>query len=138
MSRTRTGMELSLPAVPTSVRETRAEITAVLVELGVDERVRDDIRLCISEAVTNVVRHAYPLKPGMVQVVLEQVGPRIDVTVTDSGSGIGGKREPSELGGYGLEIMKQLTSQFDVRSTPEAGTTISMSFSAPPSSGAQA
>ena len=72
MSRTRSGMELSLPAVPASVRETRAEITAVLVELGVDERVRDDIRLCVSEAVTNVVRHAYPLEPGMVQVVLDR------------------------------------------------------------------
>ena len=50
---------LSLPATALGVRAARSAVDDVVRRLSTDDELRRDVRLCVSEAVTNVVRHAY-------------------------------------------------------------------------------
>ena len=63
-------LELWLPAIPSSIRDARVAAGEVVTELGGSERLVDDVRLCVSEAVTNAVRHAYEAVPGAAQICL--------------------------------------------------------------------
>jgi anti-sigma regulatory factor (Ser/Thr protein kinase) len=49
---------LSLPATALGVRAARSAVDAAVRRLSRDDDLLRDVRLCVSEAVTNVVRHA--------------------------------------------------------------------------------
>ena len=103
-----TCLALSLPAVPASVRKARVSVGETAACLGASQRVVDDIRLCVSEAVSNVVRHAYGSRPGDVDVVVERDDENLRVVVRDDGQGM--RRRTSEhrtTGGYGLKIIER-------------------------------
>ncbi|MFF4897311.1 sensor histidine kinase [Streptomyces sp. NPDC001068] len=59
----------------------------------------------VQEALTNVQKHAGPEAKAEVSVV--RVGPHIEVTVLDNGSGEGGEPAPEEGGGHGLLGMRE-------------------------------
>ena len=125
---TRALVELMLPAVPASVREARVLAGAATLAVASDEQLADDVRLCVSEAVTNVVHHAYEATIGAVQLVVTREGDELVVVVRDDGTGVGPSRPRSGPGGLGLEIIDRLTSRCVITSAPNAGTTIRMSF----------
>jgi anti-sigma regulatory factor (Ser/Thr protein kinase) len=128
-----TSLELALPAVPASAREARAAITDVLYELTDSERFADEVRLCVSEAVTNVVRHAYDHgQEGQIELVADHRKRELSVTVLDRGRGFPASRGRSEDGGYGLEIIGKLTSRYVVRRRASGGTELEMVFAVPP------
>src|SRR5947209_9241595 len=56
------------PAVPESVPVIRRGLVAFAREAAVDEEQIDALRLAISEAATNVVRHAYDGGEGLIHV----------------------------------------------------------------------
>ena len=88
MNMQKTCLALSLPAVPASVRKARVSVGETAACLGANQRVVDDIRLCVSEAVSNVVRHAYGTRPGDVDVVVEREDKNLRVVVRDEGQGM--------------------------------------------------
>lgn len=119
-------LELTLPAVPAKVRDAREAVASLMVELGADEDTVDDVRLCVSEAVANVVRHAYADGGELLVRVEEQAG-EVTVVVGDEGSGLSGFRSDGDLG-YGLRIIDRLAARCAITSAPNLGTEVQMVF----------
>lgn len=125
---TAAGLELVLPAVPGSIAAIRKAVADAAVELDADADSVDAVKLAVSEAVTNVVRHAYGAERGEVHVAVEPQASALVVRVEDDGRGVA-DRPHDGTGGYGLRIMRALSRCCDVASGPNGGTSIRMVFS---------
>lgn len=121
-------LDLSLPAVPGSARIARDRVADVIASATPDRRVRDDVRLCVSEAVTNVVRHAYSSSHGHITLVVERRDGELHVLVRDAGDGIHAPPARDETRGFGFEIIRRLATGVSVSSAPGLGTEIAMAF----------
>jgi anti-sigma regulatory factor (Ser/Thr protein kinase) len=122
-----TPLEVSLPAVPVSVRTARETVAGIAASLGARDAVIDDARLCVSEATTNVVRHAYRDCSGDLDIRIETSDRELTVIVRDAGIGLAAFQSEGELG-HGLRIIEQLTKRCAVTSVPGMGTEIVMVF----------
>jgi anti-sigma regulatory factor (Ser/Thr protein kinase) len=133
-----TCLELSLPAVPSSVRKARNAAAQAVVDLAAGERVADDVRLCVSEAVSNVVRHAYggPAR-GEVEIFVEREEDGIEVVVRDTGRGMSRSLRATKTGGYGIKIIDRLARRVTITSKPRAGTELRMLFDVDPGVGSR-
>jgi anti-sigma regulatory factor (Ser/Thr protein kinase) len=120
-------LELSLPALPASARRARAAVAETVAELGIDERRVDDVRLCVSEAVTNAVVHAYGSESGTVDVTVVARDPGVVVVVRDFGSGLMGLHRDGGRG-FGLSIIDAVSDQCALSSVSGVGTEVSMAF----------
>ena len=103
----------------------RASITSLATDLTTDDL--DRIRLAITEACANVVRHAYPGDPGILEVGA-CLGPgMVVIDVCDSGIGTGERRAQPGEGGLGLPLIGMLADRVEI--TPhEPGTSVRMIF----------
>lgn len=128
---TTTCLDVSLPATLASPRVARDRVGELVAHETSSPRLRDDVRLCVSEAVTNVVRHAYGVDEGVIELVVERIDGMLCVTVRDAGFGIVGP-PLSETRGFGFEIIRRLATRVSVMSAPGRGTEIVMSFALPP------
>ena len=96
----------------------------------------EDIKTSVSEAVTNVIVHAYPDSIGKIVMKLRVYpGNMLELTVKDQGRGIADvdqARVPmfttggEERSGMGFTIMESFMAQLSVRSVPGRGTTVTM------------
>jgi serine/threonine-protein kinase RsbW len=85
-----------------------------------------DLKLALTEAVSNSVRHAYgPEGDGSVDVVYELHPDRLGIQVVDDGEGFDPDEEPTlgendELseGGLGIAIIRSIADEFEIRSSP--------------------
>ena len=118
---------LSLPATALGVRAARSAVEAAVRRLSRDDDLLRDIRLCVSEAVTNVVRHAYDRRGEAVEVTVKHDRDEVTVVVRDHGRGLTARR-PSDTGGFGLEIIDRLTTRHVIRTAPGDGTELAMVF----------
>jgi serine/threonine-protein kinase RsbW len=125
---TQAHLELVLPAVPDSIPAIRRAVADAAVERHADPAAVDSVRLAVTEAVTNVVRHAYGDKGGDIRVAVEPRGDTLVVWVVDDGAGIVDAPFRDE-GGYGLTLMRALSRSCDVSSAAAGGTSIRMVFS---------
>jgi anti-sigma regulatory factor (Ser/Thr protein kinase) len=117
--------ELELPADPVSVRRARVAVSAFADENGADAAV---VALCVSEAVTNAVVHAYRDAdlPGTIRV-RGATGPGgIVVEVEDDGAGMEPRSDSPGLG-LGLPIIASLASRLDVMQG-DTGALVRMRF----------
>ena len=119
--------EMSLPALSASARRARVAVADTVAALGIDERRVDDVRLCVSEAVTNAVVHAYGAESGTVDVTVVARDPGVVVVVRDFGSGLMGPHRHGE-GGFGLSIIDAVSDQCALSSVSGVGTEVSMAF----------
>ena len=87
------GYERTFPATPACVKEGREAVVEAIAGLGLDERVLDDVRLCVSEAMTNAVRHAYGTEGGPVDV---SVSPKEQVPSSSCATSEPGSSRPPE------------------------------------------
>jgi anti-sigma regulatory factor (Ser/Thr protein kinase) len=122
--------EVSFRAVPTSVREARETVATAASQLGAGRGVVDDVKLCVSEAATNIVRHAYREDRGELRIRVESRGDELTVIVRDEGVGLEVFQREGELG-HGLRIMERLAKRFAITSLPNAGTEVLMVFPLP-------
>ena len=125
--------EISVPATLTSIRSVRNWVARIAVEEGADSQLAADIKLCVDEAVTNAIAHAYEEDSGRVEVSVESDGRELTVLVRDDGKGVDQFRQGGELG-FGLTIIDRLTRRYMVSSAPALGTEVRMIF-APSSRG---
>ena len=128
MARNLTCLELSLPAVPQCVRPARHAVAEAVASLASTKRLVDDVRLCVSEAVTNVVRHAYGRRRGQVDIVVERDDGELTVVVRDAGVGMPPPKRRHESGGFGLKIIDELAKESTISQTAEGGTEVAMVF----------
>jgi serine/threonine-protein kinase RsbW len=122
-------LHLRLEAVPASVPLARAAITEACARLGLTETVTETIRLAVTEACTNVVRHAYDGDHDATYS-LEVVNDRgaLLVVVRDAGVGFTTARREESLG-LGLHLIARLAISTDIAALPGHGTRIAMRFS---------
>jgi serine/threonine-protein kinase RsbW len=122
-----TALQVTAEARPEFVRPLREIVAEVARNRGLpDERVRD-VKLCLSEAVTNSVQHAYNAgHEGIVEVSVRNVGDELEVVVVDQGTGF--KPPSNPAGGFGLPLIDRLTDRCAVRRTGGGGTKVEMVF----------
>ena len=138
----------SYEADPESVSRARAELAHFASRAGASPMLVDGVRLAVSEAVTNAVRHAYPLVPGQVRVRARAGVDVLEVVVSDDGCGVhrdrsegpdaAGRRDgsdardgPNRQGGlgFGLALICELSDQMTLAPRTEGGTDVRMRFS---------
>ena len=118
------------PAVARSVPELRQAVVDFACEHGVAEPGLSEVRLAVSEAVTNAVVHAFRARPeGVVTVSVSLRDPAwLELRVTDDGSGMAPRDDSPGLG-LGLPLVRRLADQFEIRRPPGgAGTELWMRF----------
>jgi anti-sigma regulatory factor (Ser/Thr protein kinase) len=118
------------PANAQSVPELRQAVVEFAYEHGVPEPRLSEIRLAVSEAVTNAVMHGFRGRTdGTVNVSVTMGAPGwIEVCVTDDGSGMA-PRDDSPGIGLGLPLIRHLADQFEHRRPPgSVGTELWMHF----------
>src|SRR6476661_7583430 len=90
MARNHTDVKLTLPARPENVSVIRHVLGAFAESLRLPDDLVEDLRLAVTEACTNVVRHAYPPDvPGPVEISIVPSEAVVSVVVSDHGRGIG-------------------------------------------------
>jgi serine/threonine-protein kinase RsbW len=87
----------------------------------------EDMRLAVTEACTNVVRHAYDGEPGPIDVVIRSDGGRLDLVVSDRGRGLDPSADVSGPG-LGLPLIAALADSVDLQELPIRGSRLAMSF----------
>lgn len=89
----------------------------------------DAVGLAVTEAATNVVRHAYPDAEGDITLSVEASAVELVVVVADQGIGARSFFLGSESGlGLGLALIRELCAGMTVEPTSQ-GTTVTMRFS---------
>jgi len=129
-------VHLLLPAHARNIAVVRRALEAIAEELALPRRLVDDMRLAVTEACTNVVRHAYSNgeadRASALRVALlpEEQGMR--VIVEDRGRGLG--PSPDIRGpGLGLPLIAALTSGLEVsHGAGGRGSRVAMSFASAP------
>jgi anti-sigma regulatory factor (Ser/Thr protein kinase) len=122
-------LHLELPSEPAAPGQARAAVREFAAAHGAVEQTVADIALAVSEAVTNVVHHAYRDHQPAGEVVLEadRDGSQIAVVVIDSGGGMAPRVDSQGLG-LGLPMIASLADVLEVRVRPEGGTEVHMRF----------
>jgi serine/threonine-protein kinase RsbW len=121
-------LDIRLPAVPGAASDARRAVHAVA-----SGRVADGyaVALAVSEAVTNVIVHAYRERdrnaaPGEVRVTVAVEADELTVTVADEGIGMT-PRVDSPGAGLGLPIIATLADRFEVQRLG-GGTRVLLAF----------
>jgi serine/threonine-protein kinase RsbW len=124
----RTDVKLTLPARPENVAVVRHVLGAFAESLRLPDELIEDLRLAVTEACTNVVRHAYPDgDPGAVEVSIEPRKERVRIVVADSGRGIGTSSDTTGPG-LGLPLIAAIADTVDLHSAPDGGSRVAMTF----------
>jgi serine/threonine-protein kinase RsbW len=94
------------------------------------QEVLGDLKLALTEACTNSVRHAYGNGDGTVEILYELHADRLVVEVCDRGGGFqapqpsDGALAAHELseGGLGIAIIEALADEFEISERPDGGS----------------
>lgn len=121
-----------MPAVPSTVTAMRAAVAEFVMAAGIGEPLLSSIKLAVSEAVTNVVMHAYADadQAGEVRIVASDDGDRLHVSVSDDGCGMVPRLDSPGLG-VGLPFIAHSSDTLDIAHNPRGGTDLRMSFQIP-------
>jgi len=120
-------VRLTIPAKPEYITLGRLALTGIAKLRPVSEETLSDLKLALTEACTNSVRHAYGNgRAGFVEIVYELKHDRFVVEVADSGSGFReaelaeGPQELSE-GGLGIAIIRAVADELEIGERPDGG-----------------
>jgi anti-sigma regulatory factor (Ser/Thr protein kinase) len=117
----------SYPATPASVREGRDAVVALAAAAGGSREQLEAIRLACSEALTNVVVHAYPGAAGQLHVSAGVVRGELWVLVADDGCGLRAHSDGPGLG-FGLKLIAKSTDGLAIVKRSSGGTELRMRF----------
>jgi serine/threonine-protein kinase RsbW len=121
-------VELSLPARGENVAVVRHVVAAFAESLCLDAGLVGDLRLAVTEACTNVVRHAYTQgEQGTIELAITPTPDALRIVVGDCGRGIGSS--PDTRGpGLGLALIAAIADSLEIEQDPETGSRVAMSF----------
>jgi serine/threonine-protein kinase RsbW len=115
------------PAIAECIGPLRRAVVGLAAHSGATARQLEDVGLAVSEALTNAVRHAYPIDEPGVMTVDASVGDGVlEVVVSDEGAGL---PVPSDNpgAGLGLLIIARVTQRLELRES-EPGVSVHMTF----------
>jgi serine/threonine-protein kinase RsbW len=121
-------VQLELENRPQNVAIVRAALSGMAEAAELNEHLSTDLKTAVSEACNNVVLHAYDGGPGPMRVTVSYTPERIDVSVTDRGSGIKRLASGPEHMGLGLALISALADQAEFRSRADGGTEVRIRF----------
>ena len=112
-------------ALPNSVPLARAAVARLAVRAGVCPGRLDGIRLAVSEAMTNVVVHAYPSRTGAIHLTAALTDEALTVLIADDG--IGPRATPRDPGpGWGWPLMSGCCDTLSITRRGQGGTLVEM------------
>ncbi|UJW31001.1 ATP-binding protein [Saccharothrix sp. AJ9571] len=113
-------------ASPVQASLVREVLTEWMHTRGLPVELIEDVRLAAYEALANAAEHAYPGDAEGTMTLTAQLEPGfLTVTVSDTGQWRDGPPRPE--GGRGLILVRALTAEAAVSSTP-TGTTVRMTW----------
>jgi anti-sigma regulatory factor (Ser/Thr protein kinase) len=121
----------SYPALPRSVPRARKLVTELAAEAGVRGQRLEDIRLVVSEAVTNAVSYAYKGPAGEIQVLAAVVSGELWIVIADDGEGMRGRGGDARGLGLGLGLMARLSDALTILTRSSGGVEVRMRFDLP-------
>jgi serine/threonine-protein kinase RsbW len=122
-------VRLTIPAKAEYITLGRLALTAIARVRPVSDETLSDLKLALTEACTNSVRHAYREgRRGTVEIVYQLEPDRLVVEVTDDGEGFefeaageGGNGELSE-GGLGIAIIRAVADEVEIGERESGGS----------------
>jgi serine/threonine-protein kinase RsbW len=127
-------IRLTIPAKAEYITLGRLALTGIarVRNVALSDEVLGDLKLALTEACTNSVRHAYRGGEGLVEIRYELHRDRLVVEVTDEGEGFtqggGSGRALSEEelmeGGLGIAIIEALSDDFEIRERDHGGSSL--------------
>ena len=118
----------SYPAIPETVPLARRALGAVAAAAGAAGERLEEIRLAVSEALTNAVVHAYRNgEAGRLHVTAAVASGELWVLVGDDGRGLHAWNDSRGLG-IGLSLISGLSDDFSIVTRASGGTEVQMRF----------
>lgn len=119
----------SAPAAPASVSWARQLIVDfAAAAAGLSGQRLEDVRLAISEAVTNAVAYAYDGVPGEIHVIAAVVPDELWLVIADDGNGMRARPTEARGLGLGLGLMAQLSDALTILARSSGGVEVRMRF----------
>jgi serine/threonine-protein kinase RsbW len=137
-------VRLKFPAKSDYLLLARLALAGLARSLPVDQEVLADLKLAVTEACGNAVRHAYGAGEGSVGVAFVVAGDRLEMIVEDQGSGLEVPPLDAEWaasgalpeGGMGMAIIRTIVDELEVRDgTDGQGTVVHMTKYLAPAAG---
>ena len=120
-----TTVRLTIPARAEYITLCRLALTGIARVRELSDEVLADLKLALTEAASNSVRHAYSGndEPGVVQISYEVHPDRLVIEVTDEGAGFDpaeSKGAPEDLseGGLGIAIIRAIADDVEIGTQP--------------------
>jgi serine/threonine-protein kinase RsbW len=121
-------VRLTIPARPEYITLGRLALTAIAGVRPLSDETLHDLKLALTEACTNSVRHAYNDEGrGSVDILYELRGDRLAVEVGDAGAGFDPgvattDVEKLEEGGLGIAIIRAVTDEVEIAERQGGGS----------------
>ena len=114
-------VRLTIPAKPEYITLSRLSLTGLARVRPLSDDTLADLKLALTEACSNSVRHAYGEAGGHVEISFELSEDRLVVEVADEGAGFDGtgaapQRDGEELaeGGLGIAIIRSIADEVEI------------------------
>ncbi|HEY0416327.1 MAG TPA: ATP-binding protein [Gaiellaceae bacterium] len=125
-------IRLTIPAKPEYISLGRLALTGIarLRPEPLSQEVLGDLKLALTEACTNSVRHAYAGGDGLVEILYELHPDRLVVEVSDRGEGFDPPADPATAldgddlteGGLGIAIIEALADELEIGERTDGGS----------------
>ena len=125
-------IRLTIPAKPEYITLGRLALTGIarLRAEPLPTEVLGDLKLALTEACTNSVRHAYDGGDGLVEILYELYPDKLVVEVSDHGEGFEPPDDPSQAladddlseGGLGIAIIEALADELELSAGEHGGS----------------
>jgi serine/threonine-protein kinase RsbW len=112
-------VRLTIPAKPEYITLCRLALTGLSRLRPLPDETLADLKLALTEACSNSVRHAYAGQDGSVEILYELHEDKLVIEVLDDGAGFDAgetAQEAEELseGGLGIAIIRAIADEFEV------------------------
>ena len=112
-------VRLTIPAKPEYITLSRLALTGLSRLRDLSQETVSDLKLAITEACSNAVRHAYPGGGGTVEIVYDLQPDRLVIEVADDGEGFDpGARRAADPdlteGGLGIAIIEAVADEVEI------------------------
>src|SRR5919109_3121653 len=112
-------VRLTIPARAEYITLCRLALTGIARLRALSDELLADLKLALTEAASNSVRHAYGEDVGIVEISYELLPDRIVIEVTDDGTGFdptARRSVPDDLseGGLGIAIIRAIADDVEI------------------------